>query len=233
MTEALAGSEGDLLLAALEAVPLIGVLRRCSAEHAVAIARAAVDAGIRVIEVTMDSDRAAWQLGAVCEALSGGAVVGAGTVTTPADVARACQSGAAFLVSPNSDPAVVEAAHHRGVRMVPGVMTPTELIAARRAGVTLAKLFPAGPLGPSFVSALRSPVPDVRLIATGGIGLQALRAFLDAGAFAIGVGSELFPRSALQDGNTMSVGAAARQLVEAATLPGVRHCSPGTHGGER
>jgi 2-dehydro-3-deoxyphosphogluconate aldolase/(4S)-4-hydroxy-2-oxoglutarate aldolase len=234
MTEALVGFEGDHQLAAmLELVPLIGVLRRCPPEHAVIVARAAFDAGVRVLEVTMDSDRAAWQLGAVCEALGDGAVVGAGTVTSSVDVAEACQSGAAFLIAPNCDPAVVEAAHDRGVRMVPGVMTPTELLAARRAGATLAKLFPAGPFGPSFVSTLREPIPDVQLIVTGGIGLQELRPFLDAGAFAVGIGGVLFPSRALRECDTAFIGEAARQLVEVATSPGVCHSPPATLGGER
>jgi 2-dehydro-3-deoxyphosphogluconate aldolase/(4S)-4-hydroxy-2-oxoglutarate aldolase len=227
MTEALVEFERDRQLAAmLEAVPLIGVLRRCPPERSVMVARAAVDAGIRVIEVTMESDRAAWQLGALSEALGDSAVVGAGTVTNPSDVARACRSGAEFLVAPDCDPTVVEASHRRGVRIVPGVMTPTELLAARRLGVTLAKLFPAGPLGPSYLSTLRGPVRGMQLIATGGIRLESLPAFLDAGAFAIGLGSELFPHGALHVGDVMAIAAAARQLVEVATLSGGHRGSP-------
>lgn len=201
------------LLSAFEMVPLVGVLRRCPPEHAVAMARAAHDAGFRAIEVTMESERATWQLAAIRDALPESAVVGAGTVTTLADVSTACNAGAAFLVAPNCEPSVIREAHRHDAVMVPGVMTPTELLTARRCGASLAKLFPAGALGPAYLRTLRGPVPDVKLIATGGIGPGSLREFLTAGALAVGVGSELFLASALRVGDAEAVAAMARGLI--------------------
>lgn len=195
----------------------MGVIRRCPPEHVERIALAAAAGGLMVVEVTMDSERAADQIERVCAAVPEHVVVGAGTVTSMSDVDTALSAGAGFLVAPGFDPAVVQRAVARGVTIVPGVMTPSEAMAAVDAlsgagPPPVCKLFPAGVLGVDFLQAMSAPFADVRWICTGGIGIENARGFLDAGA-AVGLGSCLFPDVALTAGDAEIVEALVRQAV--------------------
>jgi 2-dehydro-3-deoxyphosphogluconate aldolase/(4S)-4-hydroxy-2-oxoglutarate aldolase len=109
-------------------------------------------------------------------------VIGTGTVLSPEDVRRSAEAGAGFVVSPGFLPDVVAAAVAKGLGVLPGVLTPTEAVRASQSGATAVKLFPASTVGPAFIAALRAPLPDLPIVAVGGIGLDDVRPWVDVGA---------------------------------------------------
>jgi len=147
------------------------------------------DAGIPLLEVTVDTPGA---LDAVRTAADAGRTIGVGTVVTPDQVRASRDAGASFVVSPACLPDVIETALEVGVEPIPGTLSPTELVTALRAGATAAKVFPAAPIGgPGYIRALRGPFPDVPLLPTGGIDPEDVPGYLDAGATCVGLGSVL------------------------------------------
>lgn len=172
-------------------LPIVAVLRGREPRTTVALAHAAFDGGLTAVEITMDSPGAADAIAQVAAEGPTGSAVGAGTIRSVADLDAAVDAGATFVVAPHLDVAVVEHALGRAVPIVPGVVTPTELITAFAAGAAMVKLFPAGPLGTSYLQALRGPFPDVPIMVTGGIELPEAGAWISAGATCVGVGSSL------------------------------------------
>ena len=172
---------------------LVAVLRRVEPrERLVALVDELVDDGVRVVEITMDSPSAADDLAAVRERLAGRAVlVGAGTILGGTQLEDALTAGADFGVAPILDLGMLGGALAAGLPFVPGAMTPTEVATAWASGATFVKLFPASAVGPAMVRELRGPLPDVQVIATGGIDAANAAAFLEAGAAAVGIGGAL------------------------------------------
>jgi 2-dehydro-3-deoxyphosphogluconate aldolase/(4S)-4-hydroxy-2-oxoglutarate aldolase len=174
---------------------LVAVLRRVAPqERLVALVEELVDAGVRVVEVTFDAPTAAADLRACRAAVGAGScdvLVGAGTLRSVDAIAAALDAGADFGVSPLFDPFVLEAALARRLPFVPGALTPTEIDAAWRAGATFVKLFPASSVGPTHVRELRGPMAEIELIPTGGIDGSSARAYLAAGAVAVGIGGAI------------------------------------------
>ncbi len=148
-------------------------------------------AGVRAAEITLDQPGALHALERLVARAPAGAVVGAGTVLTVDQLDRAADLGARFVVCPHLDVELITRAHDRGVDILPGVTTPSELVTARRAGAVAVKLFPAGPLTPAYLVALRGPFPDAAVVPTGGIALHQVSDWLDAGAVAVGLGSAI------------------------------------------
>lgn len=203
------------LFAAVESSRVIGILRKCPAVHAGSIAAAAIGAGLRVLEVTLDSPDALDVIGALCDAHPG-AAIGAGTVATADDVRRVAAVGGRFVISPFLSEDVVGAALDAGVVPMPGVATPTEVHRAIQLGAPVVKIFPAEQLGgPAFLSAIRAPLREPRVVPTGGVDATNAAAYLAAGAWAVGVGGSLFPSEALRSGDTESVAAGTRRLLGA------------------
>jgi 2-dehydro-3-deoxyphosphogluconate aldolase/(4S)-4-hydroxy-2-oxoglutarate aldolase len=203
------GAHIDPLLSALARLPAIGILRGCAPRHVEAVVSSAANAGFTAIEVTFDSPDTLESLRRLVARFADLAV-GAGTVRTPLEVEQAADVGATFIVSPIVDEHVISEAIARGVTMVPGAATPTEVSRALAAGADAVKLFPAAQLGgPAYVRAIRAPLGNPRLVPTGGVTKTNARAFLDAGAFALGVGGSVFPRDALSDGDSERVGSLA------------------------
>jgi len=166
---------------------LVAVLRRV--EDVDARVEALAQAGVRVVEITLDTPDA---LAAIERARARGDVsVLAGTVRRPEQVEEAVAAGAEAIVSPAHVQAVLERARELGVPAIPGALTPTEVEAAWAAGAALVKLFPGSVGGPSYVRELLAPLADVPLLVTGGVDSSNARAFLDAGAVAVGAGSAL------------------------------------------
>jgi 2-dehydro-3-deoxyphosphogluconate aldolase / (4S)-4-hydroxy-2-oxoglutarate aldolase len=149
--------------------------------------------GVDVVEITLDTPGA---LAAVADAASAGRTVGVGTVLTADQVRASADAGARFVVSPGLVPEVVAAALDRGLEPLPGVFTPSELIAATSLGARVVKLFPVSTGGPGLVRALRGPFPDVPIVPTGGVRIEEVGAYLEAGAAAVALGSELVGRTA-------------------------------------
>jgi len=149
---------------------------------------ALVEGGIELLEITLDTPGA---LAAIGRAAASGRSVGAGTVTNADQVRECADAGAGFVLSPGLVLEVVETAARLGIEAVPGVLTPTEVQQATSIGAETVKLFPASLGGPDYVRALRGPFPTVGLVPTGGVGLDVVSAYLDAGATAVGLGGAL------------------------------------------
>jgi 2-dehydro-3-deoxyphosphogluconate aldolase / (4S)-4-hydroxy-2-oxoglutarate aldolase len=176
------------------------------------VGEALLAGGIRLIELTLDGPAALTAMPALRERFGSSLIVGAGTVRNPEDARRAFAAGAAFLVSPGLDEATVRLAQSHGWLHLPGVLTPTEAARALALGCTMVKLFPAEPLGPRYLNALRGPLPELRYVPTGGLASRHVAGYLAAGASALGFGSTLVQGP---DQDTGEITANAREVAEA------------------
>ncbi len=192
--------------------PVVAILRGIRPDEAVPVAKALVVAGVRLIEVPLNSPDPFASIAAVQAALGHEALIGAGTVLDVAAVEALATTGARLMVTPNTNPAVIARAIALGLEPMPGFATPTEAFQAIAAGAKRIKLFPAVALGPSYLQAIREVLPrDVRVWGVGGTGAANLAEWLTAGAEGIGVGNALY-----RPGDTAGeVGDKARALVAA------------------
>ena len=189
----------DWFETAFAGAPLMAILRGMGVERSVRLSETAWDLGIDSVEVPLQTDEDERALRAVVErAAARGKIVGAGTIITPAQVTVAAEAGAAYLVSPGLDPAVVRAAQDAGIPILPGVATPSEVQLAVSLGLTWLKAFPATWLGSGWFAHIRGPFPQVRFVATGGLGASNVEEFLDAGVRVAAVGSALEDSSQLE-----------------------------------
>ncbi|MFQ5966494.1 MAG: bifunctional 4-hydroxy-2-oxoglutarate aldolase/2-dehydro-3-deoxy-phosphogluconate aldolase [Acidimicrobiia bacterium] len=196
-------------------VRVIAIIRGCPPQHLPKIAEAAVSAGIGVLEVTFDSEEPEKGITRLRETLPGVAV-GAGTVLSEDQVAAASDAGAEFLVSPVTDPHVLGAARQRGLFIIPGAATPTEIREAVALGADAVKVFPADALGgPDYLRAILASLGPVPLVPTGGVNPENGADYLQAGAAAVGVGSSLFPSDALETGDVARIAALGEALMRA------------------
>jgi len=177
----------------LEAGSLVGIVRFHEGGDVSGAMAALVRGGIEQVEVTIDTPGA---LAAVAAAAEEGRTVGVGTVVDSEQVRASAAAGARFVVSPGLVTEVIETALELGLEPVPGVFTATEILAATAAGARVMKLFPASCGGPSYLRALRGPFPTIPIIPTGGVRIEDVRAYLDAGATVIALGGELVGRTA-------------------------------------
>jgi 2-dehydro-3-deoxyphosphogluconate aldolase/(4S)-4-hydroxy-2-oxoglutarate aldolase len=179
------------VVAAVRRERLVAILRSTRPERLPDAAAILVDEGITTLEFPLTSPDVLPAITEAVRTLGERASVGAGTVRTVDDASRAIAAGAAFLVSPNLSPPVIEHAAAHDVAVLPGVLTATELDTALQAGATLVKLFPAGAFTPDYLRLLRTPYPAAEVVPTGGVGLADAPGWLTAGAVALGVGSPL------------------------------------------
>lgn len=184
-------TERPTLTPQLARTRVMAILRSADATGLPAVARALVAGGITCLEITLTTSGALDALAAVRDGLGPEVAVGAGTVITTGDARDALAAGAEFLVAPAVDTEVIRGSADRGIPFYPGAWTPTEVSSAWRAGAAAVKLFPASTGGPAHLRQLRAPLPDVPLVAVGGVGVDQARAYLDAGALAVGIGSPL------------------------------------------
>jgi 2-dehydro-3-deoxyphosphogluconate aldolase / (4S)-4-hydroxy-2-oxoglutarate aldolase len=200
----------------IEEVGLVPILRLPSAALVVRAVDAILAAGLPVFEVTMTVPGAIDLIRALVERFDDRALVGAGTVLS-AESALACiDAGAKFIVSPGLDVPTIEAAHDRDVPMMPGALSPTEVITAWKAGADMVKIFPCSAVGGAkYLRALKGPLPQVKMLPTGGVSVATAPDYIAAGAAALGIGSELVDVAALQSGRDAELTARARELAEA------------------
>jgi len=185
------------VLARIEESGVIPSLRLHSAEDALFAAEALADGGIPIVEIPLTVPRAVGVIQDLAKRRPE-IVAGAGTVYDLEAAERCLDAGAAFLTSPGLDVKVVEFGVKRGVAMLPGALTPTEVIMARKAGADVVKIFPCAQVGgPSYIKALKAPFPDVPLMASGGVNQQTVAEFFVAGAVAVGVGANLIQPEAI------------------------------------
>lgn len=193
---------------------LVAILRAPSTEHFAAITDTLLDAGVRAVEITLTTPGALRSVRELARAHGPQVLIGAGTVLT-ADQAEACvDAGAAFLVSPTAAPDVVSTARIADVAVLPGALTPTEILAAHRAGASAVKLFPASAVTPRYLTDLHGPLPGIPVVPTGGIALTDIPAWTAAGAAAVGLGGPLIGSAAV-DGVDRQLAERGRQAVRA------------------
>jgi 2-dehydro-3-deoxyphosphogluconate aldolase/(4S)-4-hydroxy-2-oxoglutarate aldolase len=204
------------VLAGLTAGGLVPVIRADSTETALRVTDALVAGGVRTLEITMTVPDALGAIAAVRRRFGGDVLLGAGTVTTAAMADGALDAGAEFLVTPCLVPEVIGAARARDAAILPGAMTPTEVFTAWTLGGDIIKIFPASHVGgASYLRALKGPFPHIRFCPTGGVNLQTIGEWFEAGASAVGVGGELVLKSAIKDGDYGAITALAKEYVEA------------------
>jgi 2-dehydro-3-deoxyphosphogluconate aldolase/(4S)-4-hydroxy-2-oxoglutarate aldolase len=197
-------------------IGIVPVVRAPNFQEAAAAVEAIYKGGIALAEITMTIPNAPAVIRQVVQKFGDQILVGAGTVLTAAQAEECLDAGAQFLVSPGLSIPVLHAAKARNKLAIPGTLTPTELMTALVEGVRLVKVFPCGNLGGAkYLKSLKGPFPDVLMIPTGGVNAGNAAEFIVAGAFALGIGSDLVDNRAIREGNPQKVTAAARELVEA------------------
>ncbi len=201
-------------LSTILSLGVLCVIRLPSSTGLVQAAQAVMRGGVRALEITLTVPDALEQLeriaGEIPEAL-----LGVGTVTRPDQVGPAVRAGAKFVVSPVFDPQLIAETHAENALAVTGALTPTEMFRAADAGADLIKLFPAGHLDPSYLKSILAPLPDLKVVPTGGIDETNAGAWIRAGAVAVGAGGSLMDPSLFSAGNFAEIEARARALVEA------------------
>ena len=203
------------VLRRIKDVGLLPVLRAASADEALALAWAIEAGGISAIEVTMTVPGAIQVIEILVREAGDRILIGAGTVLDP-ETARACMlAGAEFIVSPSLNLKTIEICHRYSVAIIPGALTPTEVVTAWEAGADVVKVFPCSAMGGAkYLKALKAPFPQIELIPTGGVSLSTAAEFLAAGAFALGVGADLVDAKVIAAGTPEIITHNARKYVE-------------------
>ena len=210
----------------IERVGLIPVLRAKSSRQAHAAVQAMIAGGVTVVEVTMTVPGAVDLIKELkSEYGSKGLLLGSGTVTTPSEAQATINAGAEFVVSPSLHPEVINTTKTNGKLSIPGALTPTEVITAHRAGADYVKIFPCSAMGgASYLKSLLAPFPFLKLIPTGGVTVETAVSFIQAGARALGVGSDLVNLAAIDDGRPEIITDIARAYLD--ILAGLRKHKP-------
>ena len=184
--------------ALFQELPIIGILRGFTLGQVREIVRAALRGGLRNIEITMNSTDAVRQLREAVTVAEGQLNIGAGTVINLELLDQALDAGAAFVVTPTIEPKVITACVNQKIPVFPGAFSPTEIVRAWDLGAMMIKVFPAESVGPSYIRALKAPLPHIKLLPTGGVDLKTLPDFVKAGADGFGIGSPLFDRKRVE-----------------------------------
>lgn len=194
---------------------LVAIIRAESPDLLVDVAEALLAGGIEVMEVTFTVPRATSVLEKVAGKLGNRVLLGAGTVLDTETARMALLAGAEFIVSPNVNLDVIQLCRRYSKLVMPGALTPTEVVAAWQAGADIVKVFPSDITGPKYLKALHGPLPHIRLMPTGGVNLETAADFLKAGACALGVGSSLVDPKVVAAGDLKKIESTARQFVDA------------------
>jgi 2-dehydro-3-deoxyphosphogluconate aldolase/(4S)-4-hydroxy-2-oxoglutarate aldolase len=192
---------------------IVAVVRSPDSQQLVDVARALADGGVSVIEITMSVPNALDVLRQVRQALGERILLGAGTVLDPETARAVMLAGAEYIVTPTLNLEVIRLCRRYDKLVMPGAFTPTEILTAWEAGADIVKVFPAEVVGPAFFKAVRGPLPQVRLMPTGGVDLTTAAAFLKAGACCLGVGGQLVEPKAVAERNFDRIRDLARQYV--------------------
>ena len=199
----------------IEDVGLVPVVRASSADEAMQVIEAIKAGGVNVLEITMTVPGAVRVIEKVADKYGSEVLVGAGTVLDP-ETARACLlAGAQFIVSPALNLDTIDLCHRYSAPVCPGVLTPTEVVTAWSAGADFVKIFPCGSVGgASYIKNLKGPLPQIKMIPTGGVSLKTAADFIKAGANALGVGTDLVDVKAIRAGDAGVVTERAKQFLE-------------------
>jgi 2-dehydro-3-deoxyphosphogluconate aldolase/(4S)-4-hydroxy-2-oxoglutarate aldolase len=215
----------ETTIAAIVETGIIPVIRASSAEQALVAARAVLRGGINVLEITMTVPRAIRVLEKLADELGGKVLLGAGTVLDAETARAALLAGAEFIVTPALKPEVIQMAHRYSKPVMPGALTPTEVVTAWETGASFVKVFPCGNMGgPKYIRSLKAPFPHISLIPTGGVNLENAVDFLLAGSSALGVGADLVDLKALDAGKPEIVEDNARKFLECVMKARAHNC---------
>src|SRR5215510_11919160 len=205
--------EKKAVLERITTTGVIPVIRAQSADEAASAIAAIQKGGVSVLEITMTVPGAIELIREVARRATE-ALVGAGTVLDPENALACIDAGARFVVSPALNLETIAACREAEIAVLPGALTPTEVLTAWNAGADFVKVFPANALGgPSYLKSLKAPLPQVRLVPTGGVNLQTAKDFIKAGASALGVGADLVDLQALRRGDAELVTERARKFL--------------------
>ncbi len=203
------------VLKKIREVGIVPVVRANSADEAKRAIEALKAGGIDVFEITMTVPGAVELIKNLVEKFGDTALIGAGTVLTPEQAQACVAAGAKFVISPALNLETVKFCNRKEIAVMPGALTPTEIVTAWDAGADFVKVFPAGALGgASYIKSLKAPLPRIEIIPTGGVSLETAGDFIKAGASAVGIGSDLVDLQALRKGRESEITEKARQFLE-------------------
>lgn len=201
------------VMTGIEQSGVVAVIRLRDGKRLRGVVDALIDGGVRAMEVTMTVPGAVGLIEQLARDLPEGFILGAGTVLDPETARQVILAGAQFLVSPVLSLPTIELAHRYDVAIMPGCLTPTEILAGWQAGADAIKVFPATTFGPGYIKDVKAPLPQVKLLPTGGVSLTNAGEWIKAGACAVGVGSALLDARAIDEGRVDVIAANARTLV--------------------
>lgn len=174
--------------------PIIGILRKLDISVLGPVLQCYCESGLTTIEITMNSPGATTQIRYAADQFGDQLNIGAGTVRNVNELRKALDAGAGFIVTPNTDETVVSTCKENNIPVFPGALTPTEIYRAYSLGADMVKVFPASTMGPDYFKSVQGPLDTIPLIATGGINLNNMTSYLEAGATGLGIGSTLFDK---------------------------------------
>jgi 2-dehydro-3-deoxyphosphogluconate aldolase/(4S)-4-hydroxy-2-oxoglutarate aldolase len=196
-------------------IGVIPVVRATTADEAMRAIDAIREGGISVLEITMTVPGAVKLIEELAKRYANDALVGAGTVLDPETATACIESGAKFVVSPALNLETIACCRRLDVAVMPGALTPTEVVQAWNAGADFVKVFPAGAVGgPSYLKSLKAPLPQIELVPTGGVSLKTAADFIRAGAAALGVGADLVDIKTIREGHAALITERAKRFIE-------------------
>lgn len=194
-------------------MPVVGIIRHVAPEAMEQLLPRFLAAGLRTLEITLNTAGAASMIAEAQRRYGDALNIGAGTVCSLEELDRALDAGAAFIVSPITDEPLIRACQERQVPVFPGAFTPTEIYRAWTLGADLVKVFPATRLGPEYIRELKAPLPDIKLLPTGGVDRDNGAAYLQAGAEGLAMGSQLFDKRLIREGRWDELEQHFREMV--------------------
>lgn len=203
------------ILDQLHTLGVIAVIRGPTPDLTLKMVEALVAGGVKGIEITYSTPNAAEVVRNLSQAFGQGIVLGMGTLTEPAQVDDALNAGACFLVSPICEPLLGKSMVASGAPVMIGALTPTEVYQAYKMGSDIVKIFPGSLAGPSYMKALKGPLPHIPMMPTGGVSIANIGEWFAAGAFAVGAGSEMCPPKLAKEGRFDEITARAREFIQA------------------
>ena len=193
---------------------IIVIVRGVGGDKIIDIANALYQGGIRLMEVTCNTPGVSQMIGKLSQEMTGKMIIGAGTVITKDLCEQVIEAGAKYIVAPDVNPEVIEYAITRDIPVLPGAATATEVLTAARAGAKMVKIFPAAALGPDYIRQLRGPIDNVDFVAVGGVRLENISDFINAGCLAVGIGTGAIGTQHLIQHNQARITETARNYKE-------------------
>jgi 2-dehydro-3-deoxyphosphogluconate aldolase/(4S)-4-hydroxy-2-oxoglutarate aldolase len=203
----------EQVLQQITSTGVVAVIRMKDRERLKKVIEAVHAGGVTSIEITMTVPGAIEVIRSLAASTPSGVLIGAGTVTDAATATAAIDAGARFIVGPVFHPGVVAVCKQRDTAVMPGCFSPTEIFAAWSAGADIVKVFPATSLGPKYFKDLHGPFPDIRLMPTGGVTIDNVGEWIQAGAVAVGIGSDLLDKKAIEENRFEVLTERARRMV--------------------